>query len=80
VRSLPVRFRGQRTNLTQKALAKMIGSSQSRIAKIEVGDRSVSIDLQIRALLTAGSKPGAVFSALARKLSARPHRVAYAGR
>jgi hypothetical protein len=31
----------------------------------------VSIDLQVKALLAAGSKPGAGFSALARKLSAR---------
>ena len=32
-----------------------MGSSQSRIAKIESGDPSVSLDLIIRALLTSGA-------------------------
>ena len=41
-------------NLSQDALAKKMGSSQSRIAKIESGDRSISLDLIIRALLTIG--------------------------
>ncbi len=71
-----VRASRRRTNLTQHALAKLIGSSQSRVAKIETGDSTVSIDLQMKALLAAGSKPGAVFSALARKLAARPRRAA----
>jgi DNA-binding XRE family transcriptional regulator len=75
-----VRASRKRTNLTQRALAKLIGSSQSRVAKIETGDATVSIDLQMKALLTAGSRPGAVFSVLARKLAARPHRVVHAGR
>jgi DNA-binding XRE family transcriptional regulator len=75
-----VRASRERTNLTQKALAKLIGSSQSRIAKIESGDPSVSIDLQMKALFTAGSRPGALLSTLGRKLAARPHRAAYAGR
>jgi DNA-binding XRE family transcriptional regulator len=75
-----VRASRKRTNLTQQALAKLIGSSQSRVAKIETGDTTVTIDLQLKALLASGSSPGAVFSALARKLAARPHRVAYVGR
>jgi hypothetical protein len=37
--------------LTQKDLAGMIKSSQSRIAKMEAGDPSVSIDLLVRSLL-----------------------------
>ena len=41
-------------NLSQAALAKKMGSSQSRIAKIESGDASVSLDLIVRALLTTG--------------------------
>nr|WP_253274210.1 hypothetical protein [Myxosarcina sp. GI1] len=32
-----------------------MGSSQSRVAKIESGDPSVSLDLIVRALLTAGA-------------------------
>ena len=43
------------SNLSQDALAKKMGSSQSRIAKIESGDPSVSLDLIIRALLTSGA-------------------------
>lgn len=71
-----VRTSRRRAKLTQLALAKRIGSSQSRVAKIETGDPTVSIDLQIKALLAAGSKPGAVFSALARKLAGRAHKAA----
>lgn len=41
-------------HLTQKALAKRIDSSQSRVAKMETGDRSVSIDLLIKSLLALG--------------------------
>ena len=42
-------------NLSQDALAQKMGSSQSRIAKIESGDPSVSLDLIVRALLTTGT-------------------------
>lgn len=42
-------------NLSQDALANLMGSSQSRVAKIESGDPSVSLDLIFRALLTAGA-------------------------
>ncbi|MGH7699886.1 MAG: helix-turn-helix domain-containing protein [Gemmatimonadales bacterium] len=41
--------------LSQAALAKRIGSSQSRVARMEAGDPSVSLDLLIRSLLTSGS-------------------------
>jgi DNA-binding XRE family transcriptional regulator len=41
--------------LTQQQTAKLIGSSQSRVAKIEAGDPSVSVDLQIRSLLALGA-------------------------
>jgi DNA-binding XRE family transcriptional regulator len=46
--------RSQR-HLSQSELAKRIGSSQSRIAKMEAGDPSVSLDLLIRAHLAAGA-------------------------
>lgn len=39
---------------TQEELAQKMGSSQSRVAKIEANERSVSIDLQIRSLLALG--------------------------
>ncbi len=40
--------------LTQDALAKRIHSSQSRVAKMEAGDRSVSLDLLFKSLFTLG--------------------------
>jgi DNA-binding XRE family transcriptional regulator len=41
--------------ITQAELARRLGSSQSRIAKLETGDRSVSLDLLMRALLSLGA-------------------------
>jgi DNA-binding XRE family transcriptional regulator len=51
---LGVRKRRIERGLTQAELADLLGSSQSRVAKIEAGDMSVSIDLLIRALLALG--------------------------
>ena len=39
---------------TQTEVAVLLGSSQSRVAKMESGDPSVSVDLLIRSLLTLG--------------------------
>lgn len=41
--------------VTQAELAKILHSSQSRIAKIENGDPTVSIDLIIKSLLALGA-------------------------
>ena len=41
--------------LSQETLAQKMGSSQSRVAKIESGDPSVSLDLIVKALLSAGT-------------------------
>jgi DNA-binding XRE family transcriptional regulator len=49
----------ERHEWTQAELASRIGSSQSRVAKMEAADRSVSIDLLVRSLLIAGT-PGTV--------------------
>ena len=43
-----------RTKLTQAELAKAIESSQSRVAKMEAGDPTVSIDLLVKSLLALG--------------------------
>jgi DNA-binding XRE family transcriptional regulator len=43
--------------MTQAQLAEKIQSSQSRIAKAEVGDSSVSIELLVRAMLATGATP-----------------------
>lgn len=40
---------------TQEQLAKKIHSSQSRIAKMESGDPSVTIDLLVKSLLALGT-------------------------
>ena len=47
--------RRQSKKWTQTQLAKAIGSSQPRVAKMESADASVSIDLLIKALLTMGA-------------------------
>jgi DNA-binding XRE family transcriptional regulator len=44
----------KRRKLTQKETADLIGSSQSRVAKMEAGDPTVSIDLQVKSLLALG--------------------------
>ena len=40
--------------LTQVQLAKAVRSSQSRVAKMEAGDPTVSLDLLVRSLLALG--------------------------
>ena len=62
-----IRDRRQATGLTQAALAKKLRSSQSRVAKMESGDSSVSLDLLLRAYFATG----ATRRDLARLLSAR---------
>jgi len=49
-----VKMRRIYKNISQVELAKEIRSSQSRIAKMEIGDPSVSIDLQVKTLLFLG--------------------------
>jgi len=50
-----LRERRTRRRLSQEQLARLLGSSQSRVAKMESGDPSVSIDLLIRSLLAMGA-------------------------
>ena len=52
-----LRQRRLRRNLSQTQLAKAVRSSQSRVAKMETGDPSVSLDLLIRSLLALGTFP-----------------------
>jgi DNA-binding XRE family transcriptional regulator len=44
----------RRHRLTQIQAAKLLQSSQSRVAKMEAGDPSVSLDLLVRSLLALG--------------------------
>jgi transcriptional regulator with XRE-family HTH domain len=43
-----------RRKMTQSQLGRLLGSSQSRVAKMEAADPSVSIDLLVRSLLRLG--------------------------
>lgn len=55
--ALAATLRGHRLarRVSQATLAEALGSSQSRVAKMEAGDPSVSLDLLIRSLAIAGS-------------------------
>jgi len=44
-----------RRKLTQTEFAKVVRSSQSRVAKMETGDPTVSLDLLIRSLFALGA-------------------------
>ena len=50
-----LKARRQERKLTQSEIAKRLGSSQSRIAKMEIADKSVSLDLLVRSLLSFGA-------------------------
>ena len=45
----------QQEQLSQQKLAENCNSNQSRVAKMEASDRSVSIDLLIKSLLSLGA-------------------------
>lgn len=55
--SLSRKLKKMRTKhkMSQATLAKKIQSSQSRVAKMEAGDASVSVDLLIKSLLAVGA-------------------------
>lgn len=49
-----VRTLREEKHVTQVELAKRMGTSQSRVAKIEAGDPNVSMDLILRAMFSLG--------------------------
>jgi transcriptional regulator with XRE-family HTH domain len=55
VNAATLRKRRNEKRLSQAGLASRINSSQSRVAKMEAGDPSVSLDLLIRSLLALGA-------------------------
>ena len=55
----------QRRKLTQAQVAKLVGSSQPRIALMEAADKSVSVDLLLRSLFALGAKKHEVAKVLA---------------
>ena len=52
--------------LTQSELARQIGSSQSRVAKMEGAEASVSLDLMIRSLIALRAQPQEIARAIER--------------
>ena len=60
-----VREQRIRRSLTQEKLGRLLGSSQSRVAKMEAADPSVSIDLMVRSLLRLGASRKDVASYIA---------------
>lgn len=59
-----LRERRQKKKLTQEQLAHLLKSSQSRVAKMEAGDPSVSVDLLLWALFCVGSTKKEIAKAL----------------
>jgi DNA-binding XRE family transcriptional regulator len=66
-----LRRRRQARRLTQTQLAKRIGSSQSRVAKMEAADPSVSIDLLMRSLLAMGASRAELAKIIAKRRARR---------
>ncbi|GKS65960.1 hypothetical protein YTPLAS72_32640 [Nitrospira sp.] len=52
-----LRERREACGLSQVALAKRLQSSQSRVAKMEAADQTVSLDLLLRGLVALGATP-----------------------
>jgi predicted XRE-type DNA-binding protein len=53
--------------MSQATLAKRLKSSQSRVAKMEAADSTVSMDLLLRGLFALGAKPRDVATAIQRR-------------
>jgi len=56
--------RRRKLGLTQTEVATLLGSGQSRVAKMEKGASSVSLDLMIRSLCVMGASKGEVAKAI----------------
>jgi DNA-binding XRE family transcriptional regulator len=67
-----LRMRRVKRGLTQSDLAKALASSQSRVAKMEAGDPTVSLDLLVRAMLSLGASR----KEIARVMATRSRRAA----
>lgn len=66
--SQALRDRRRARGLSQTALARRLRSSQSRVAKMEAADRTVSVELLVRALIALGAAPRDIAKAIL------PHR------
>lgn len=66
--SRELKTRRNEKGLTQAALADLIESSQSRVAKMEKSDATVSVDLLVRSLFALDATVEDIAKALATKL------------
>jgi hypothetical protein len=64
--STELRDRRSASGLTQVELARKMGSSQSRVAKMEASDPEVTVDLLIKGLLATGASRRDIAKAVAR--------------
>ena len=64
-----LRQRREAKRLTQARLAKLIGSSQSRVAKMEAADSTVALDLLFRSLVATGASRRELARIIQRPLS-----------
>ena len=62
-----LRRRRTAQHMSQFALARRLNSSQSRVAKMEAADATVSVDLLLRALFALGAKPQDVAEAIRKR-------------
>ena len=62
-----LRRRRERLGLTQSDLAERLGSSQSRVAKMEAAHRTVSTDLLLKSLFRLGASPAEIARLLTTK-------------
>ena len=67
--SRTLRDRRQRRGVSQVELAKRLRSSQSRVAKMEAGDPSVSMDLLVSSLLVLGASSADLTKAIRGKVT-----------
>ena len=68
--SASVRRRRTARRISQTALARRLGSSQSRVAKMEAADRTVTTDLLLKSLFRLGVSPREVSRLFIPKTSA----------
>jgi len=67
-----LKARREKLKMSQEAVAKQLHSSQSRVAKMEAADASVSLDLLVRALVGLGAST----NDLAKAIQTRKRRAA----
>jgi ribosome-binding protein aMBF1 (putative translation factor) len=65
-----LRSRRNARGVTQTKLAQSLRSSQSRVAKMEAGDPTVTIDLLVRSLLALGTSNRELANIIARRHTA----------